>query len=395
MRNAAKPKKSRVVLPRPKARRLKPKKKVSVGAVKKKKGTVRTVKTVRPPKAKTVKKTMPVKKVVPEAPKNDNIVREEIWIDPEKLHYGMAMGLSSVDYGIFKSDDRPEDIPADPKFIEGEFKVVKNSNRACFYALPRMIHGGGGNKVFSNVSVLAGKSSPWSSRIAELTKSEVKAWLDLCVKHEMLPPYVNMKSSVRELEKPEPIDKNIATKAKFRSTLVLDITKLTQGQLYFYLSNHRDLMEWPSFVRAAVYLAKNCGMNFYAAYCFATFISCSSNHHSLWMSRPYGGDSHNKLSPFRKLCNTSLYIGPIIGLQRFSKDPHKYDNKMAIDMHENDGFRCSPIICQISSLKDPIYLQEAFDEDVVKAIMSDTDPKAKRYIKGFKDKKIIYKKREQ
>ena len=190
---------------------------------------------------------------------------------------------------------------------------------------------------------------------------------------------------------------------------IIDLEGLSPTVLYIYLSTIRNLREDPGLAKSVLYLTKEVGMNFFAAYVFASGVVLDSyGHHIFEHIRKYGmcKDIYDK--KLHCYTSTSLSLGDIekaietpihlaIGTQRVvNSSPSKYDSREVMNLQGNHRFNCASTITGVSKVRYSANFQELFDEDIISAIMSKTDREANKFLKEFFKRKphIKYKEAE-
>lgn len=280
--------------------------------------------------------------------KNKHIVREKVWVDPEVMNPSIHPSDDyNVDYCLYTDNSNgPEYIPNNPT---EEFNCDLISD-ACFY------------------SVLS-KASQDTNRICYMmgnpdddyyvTKEEKLIYLKLAVEHGFLPEYIC----------PEEVcDKNI---------VVFDLTDLTQAQLYIYLCICRFMEEYVGLTKSIVYLMSKFKMDFATALVIACKCTVSwSGHNFISVTSKYGAN--------KNVANetTDIPLNIIMGINRFIKEPTKYDSNSVLASSVN-SFKGEPIIREISKIKTTVSVQEAIDPLIQKALNSSDDDTATEWINKF------------
>jgi len=281
----------------------------------------------------------------------DQFIRQKVIIDTEVVNSRYAHGNNSTKYCTFgKNDD------------------VKDDNLTkgwCFSDLLKMLTNKEHNKIYYKMEE-DGKQS------VKLTKTEKHKWVELCVKHKTMPEYITK----------DDIDKKIMT-------IDVEDENITPSLIFIYLCCFRYFREDPGFIRAVVYLVKKCKMNYYAAFVFASRACLNYDlHHILSIVRRYS----EKFDVYK----ITVPLNVIIGLSRIVNGPKKYDKRGPRDYKSGGGFnqfRCADNIHSISKTKYDCSLQDLFDKNILKAIISSSDETSKKYLDKFlsyKDK-IVYK----
>jgi len=282
----------------------------------------------------------------------DKLVREKVVIDTEIVSNKYRHGDNSTLYCTFEknSDTRDE-------------KLKKGW---CFSDLLKMLKDNKDHtKIYYKMNEDYGQS-------VKLTKQEKHKWINLCTKYKTMPEYITK----------DDIDKKI---------MIIDINngKITPSLMFVYLCCFRYFREDPGFIRAVVYLVSKCKMNYYAAFVFASRVCINYNlHHVINIVRSYA----EKLDVDK--ITVPLHI--IIGLARFVSSPEKYDSRGPRDYKSGGGFnqfKCADKISNISKIRCDCSLQDLFDKNIIKAIISLSDEISQKYLNKFlsyKDK-IVYK----
>lgn len=351
---------------------------------------------------------MPAKtKKLKASKKNANIIREKVYVDDKKVDINCIHLHNKAAYAVFKSDMDPSEPLEDN--IKSSLKPIKS---VCFAGLlnklidavstPKHVR----NRLYDKVDLMHPKAVRESQVNALLTPEECSEWILLAKKYNLLPPYINENAITKN---PEPEDKHRCHSeeyADFTGEFIIDLEGLSPAVLYIYLSTLRNMREDPGFPRAVMYLVNDLGMNFYAAYVFASnLVLNSTGHHTISVQRPYGlvktryDEKRREYVPVSPCTinqiveDLSIPINFAIGLQRVvNSDPLTYD-KRELGEKRRSGFECNSTIERASKVRVQLTFQELFDEDVVAAIMSKTDGDARRHLGKFNEKKsrIIYK----
>ncbi|KKN45503.1 hypothetical protein LCGC14_0682520 [marine sediment metagenome] len=345
----------------------------------------------------SVKKTLP------------SIHRQKPWIDRDIVNMSYAPGINYTEYGLFHDDRLPDDIHD----IDSNTKDIwKNTNHACFAGLLGKLYKQSDkyNRIFYTIYL----KEPYSKKRKYynpganilLSMEECIRWIQLAEEHKMLPDYID-ENLIEMFEFPIKLGNGNYSynehNAVGKGTAVLDLTDLTQAQLYLYLSMLRVLREDPGLVRVAIYLTDKCKMNFYAAYVFASRIAISTTeHHTITVFRKYNevprlinpktGRYKKTKTKLSNIEAATTDISWMIGLQRFATNPKKHDKNLA---HQcTSSFLCSSIIGKISAIHANINIYEALDPDIIKAIMAAEDTTSRMYVTKFlKSRSIIKYKR--
>ena len=282
----------------------------------------------------------------------DQFIKQKVIIDTEVVNNRYAHGDNSTKYCTF-----------------GEDSAVKGDNLTkgyCFSELLKML---GDNKKHNKIYYQMEEDEKQS---VKLTKAEKYKWVELCVKHKTMPEYITK----------DDIDKKI---------MIIDVNdkNITPSLIFIYLCCFRYFREDPGFIKAIVYLVTKCEMNYYAAFVFASRVCINYDlHHILNIVRRYS----EKFDVYK----IKMPLNVIIGLSRIVNDPKKYDKRGPRDYKSGGGFnqfRCASNIHDISKIKYDCLLQDLFDKNILKSIVSSSDETSQKYLDEFlsyKDK-IVYK----
>jgi len=343
------------------------------------------------------------------------IVREKIKITPDVL---VALsGSSYVDWAAFCSEEPPPFVPEkvmkdlkNGKTSEWFNSYSKNKVKdeddhmtycgsACFYSVPEGVRRIKANRVVYRIKVSDQRSiSLWNETTLKhdqkqaqpfiLVISQANNFLNLCREYKLLPNYIPN----------SPIEKDGT------GLLVLDTAVYTLAQMYMYLCAARYVQEYPMCAWTAAELAKKYGMNFYLALAWAhSTRAVSMGHTLLELSGAYGKNIDKN-----GINEVSIDISHAIALAKFAKNPHKYHSGLVTDpksgvafgfqLHLRDiaskvfGVSVSGRPCDSCSyVKDAVVkTQDLFDEDIVAAVMAETDAESKKHFDAFKKKQITY-----
>ena len=282
----------------------------------------------------------------------DQFIRQKVTIDTEVVSNRYAHGDNSTKYCTF-----------------GEDNAVKDNNLTKGYCFSDLLQMLGDNKKHNKVYYKMEEDGKQSVKLTNIEKHE---WIELCVKYKTMPKYITK----------DDIDKKI---------MVIDIDdeNITPSLIFIYLCCFRYFREDTGFIRAIVYLVSKCKMNYYAAFVFASRACLNYGlHHILNTVRNY--------SEKVDVDKIKVPLNVIIGLSRIVNDPKKYDERGPRDYKSGGGFnqfRCADNIHNISKIKYNCSLQDLFDKNILKAIISSSDKTSQKYIDTFLSYKdnIVYK----
>lgn len=342
------------------------------------------------------------------------IVREKVKITPDV--FVALSGTSYVDWAAFCSEEPPPFVPEkvikDLKngktsewFHSYNKNKVKDENdhmtycgSACFYSVPEGVHRIKANRMVYRIKVADQRSIPlWNKttlkydqkQVQLLVISQANNFLNLCKEYKLLPDYIP----------DSPIEKDGT------GLIVLDISDYTLAQIYMYLCAARYVQEYPMCSWTAAEIAKKYGMNFYLALAWAHSTRAVSMGHTLL---ELSGASYGKNIDKNGINEVSLDVSHAVALAKFAKDPHKYHSGLVTDPKAGSVFGFQLHLRNIASkvfgvsvsgrpydsctyVKDAVIkTQDFFDEDIVAAVMADTNEESKKHFDAFKKKKITY-----
>jgi len=324
-------------------------------------------------------------------PTSRSIVRQKVWVDTKILNVECCHLSNKAIFAAFKSD-------ADPSIVPKNFaknKKLALNEWVCFSGLPGTVFASKANRVYDRLEIMTPGSAGRGGRFLLKPKERV-AWISLAKKYRMLPKYTNENAIIdlpkNKIKEVKSSNCGVSTTEAY-GEFIFDLEGLSPAVLYIYLSTIRNLREDPGLPKAVLYLVNDLGMNFYAAYVFASKIVINATgHHILGYHRPYGaGDGQLSQERLEEIAIVPLHIA--IGLQRIvNNDPSKYDKRnLTNPAKEGDyystSFKCAGTIEKISKVRYEASLQELFDEDIIAAIMSKDDREAEKFIDKFKNKK--------
>lgn len=338
-----------------------------------------------------------------------SLAKEKVWIDTNIVSTACKHLHNHVEYFLFKSDEDPSVIP------EGLVEKNKKSmiRHVCFSGLSSRVTKEKANRLYFKLEIdEPRKISPGSDRI--LSPSDRIEWMALAKEYKMLPAYINVEA-IKDIPEEERVasytsyDTDNPRRVMSTGEFIIDLEGLSPTVLYIYLSTIRNLREDPGLAKSVLYLTKEVGMNFFAAYVFASGVVLDSyGHHIFEHIRKYGmcKDIYDK--KLHCYTSTSLSLGDIekaietpihlaIGTQRVvNSSPSKYDSREVMNLQGNHRFNCASTITGVSKVRYSANFQELFDEDIISAIMSKTDREANKFLKEFFKRKphIKYKEAE-
>lgn len=297
------------------------------------------------------------------------IYRDRLIIDDTIVSMKYIHANNQVTYYCYheegKSTKNRPYIPEDPV---KEFKASKH-RYVCFSQLLNILKDGGGsiNRVLYHMQVA-------SNACIKLTLDEQRRFIELSVKHRMLPKYVTPDSLISETE----------------GKIVIMLEDLTPSLLYMYLSQYRYLREDPGFIRSILHLYDRIGFGFYAAFVIASRVSIDyTAHHFLTLQRRYGDGDKNNVN------NTTIPFSTVVGLSRFVRRPHDYDDrKLTSNKNQYEASDRIESICKIEEELKPYELLEPL---IKRAVSGMTDKISKKYITQYlkmRDRITIREKKE-
>lgn len=159
---------------------------------------------------------------------------------------------------------------------------------------------------------------------------------------------------------------------------VIKLTDISPSLLYVYLSALRVVQENQSFVRAMLYLVAVYRMNFSAAWALASrLVITNSWHNIIELGRRYGQKNTDDIN------NIDVPLNLVIGLNRYLKDPGRYDKR---DLISNNSYpyKVHSTISKLCNIGQHIIAGDLFQQPVIDAINSDNDEDAREHLKKFK-----------
>jgi hypothetical protein len=291
------------------------------------------------------------------------VYRDKLWIDPKIVSDKYRHADNHVEYYCYhevgKSKRNSPYIPKDPEKEFGARKITyvcfsqfldiaaRSAREESKKEVPKPI-----NRILYHMMI-----DP--SACVTLGPEEQRRFLELSVKHRMLPEYVTPDTLTEDGES---------------GTMVLLLEGLTPAQAYMYLSQYRYLREDPGFVKSILHLYDEIGMNFYAAFALASRVSIDYTvHHFLTLQRRYATkDSVN---------DVTVPFSTIAGLRRFTYRPKQYDDREV--GKSSYSYEAASRIERICSIRTELKAQELLEPLVIKAFSALTDKTAKKYLDQY------------
>jgi len=345
-----------------------------------------------------------------------DIIRERVKITPEV--FVQLQRNSYVDWAVFRSEESLPFVPENTKKdlvsgktaawfhdtyhrtkIMGDVDSLVYCNSACFYQIPETIHKMKANRVVFRIKLPNNSIIMlWNSENKKYDIRETKAqntflnrsndFLNLAKRHKLIPDYVP----------------NSPIMADNTSLIVLDVSNYTPAQLYLYLCTARYVQEYPMTVWTTLDLVEKYGMNFYLAFTLAHLTRSTSLGHCVFeISGPYGA-VYNETN----IDNVIVDVSHSMALAKFARDPHKYGSGLVTSPKSGTSFNLQITFRNIAaeifktayssrSFSEYTYVkaaevrtQDLFDEDVVAAIMAESNEESKKHFDNFKKKNITY-----
>jgi hypothetical protein len=293
-------------------------------------------------------------------------------IDKEIVNFEYVHTSNQAEYYLYydtRKHVRRGFVSKDP---ENEINYFRKKS-ACFREVLGIVydkkkHGPGVNRICVIVRNHDERANP------NLTFGERKAWIKLAIKNKLLPEYISTKS----------IKKDPIGQEKVSVKVVLDISDISIAQLYIYLSTLRYIREDPGFVKSVVYLVNETGLDFYAAFVFASASTITyEGHHIIYnATRAYG----NRDNDFRKV---KFHLAHAIGIHDFVNNVSKYDSRKVQNVDRNSSWCCASTInniinCQKIKSIESIYLYD----DLIPVIIREKSNR-ERCIQELKNKMEI------
>ena len=193
----------------------------------------------------------------------------EFLFDPDKFMIGYDHAHYSIDYEMFRSDVDTSEMKE--KDVEKICETIeKKTVQACFSCFRDTYE-----NYFKKTQTRPNRirffcvSNKHKNSITHLSKKEIKEWVDVCQKNNVMP--VNIGEN-------------------FINNGIYDIhfEDLSMEMCYIYLCAGRYVQEEPYFVKGVLHLMNDHKMGFFTSFCLATYYQVTnSGHHILPFSRDY------------------------------------------------------------------------------------------------------------
>lgn len=178
----------------------------------------------------------------------------------------------------------------------------------------------------------------------KLTYDEIDYWIKLGVKYKMMPEHLNASKCIS-------IDKE--NNDNFYLTAAIKCEGVPQAIVYLYLNTIRELYEDPGFVKAVLYLHEILGINYYAAYVFASFFNkTGSGHHILPITKTmsvYSNEHSSNIIMLKSLemrnPKSILDLNIVRALYKFVNDVNVDKGNSILKTHSKNTIRASRWSC--------------------------------------------------
>jgi len=245
-------------------------------------------------------------------------------------------------------------------------EVMTLNNHACYSAFWRKV-----SKNSTHIYTIL-KQDVKKNR---LSKTETMLWIKLCKRYDLLPKYVKNKDCYLK-------DKD----GLIRFRLKLNITKKPQARIYLYLDSFRHLREDPGFIKAIIYLHRDCGINFYAAYILSSHLNIvGTGHHALKVDNTVYSSVNKPNINKDKITNldSEMNLKMVRSFYKYIHEKKKYngkDKKIGVDAKTWD---CNTKIAKLTDIDLVIRLKYLKDERVISIIEEKDCKKAKQLYNKF------------
>lgn len=272
-----------------------------------------------------------------------------LWINSKIIKPERSQG-HVMKYCVYTEDG---DVITMVKNPDKEFKNIQwNNNGVCFASLIRDVQK---LKIVNRVMYFI-QDGDYKNKLDDQEKAD---WVTIAKHGWVLPGYVTEDDVLS-------------------GTPVIKLVDVNPSLLYIYLSSLRVIQENPSFVRAMLYLVAVYRMNFCAAWVLASrLVITNSWHNIVEIGRYYCQKNEDDINEL------DIEIRFVIGLQRYMKDPWKYDSRTLLDKNAYP-YKVHSTISKLCRIKDKIEAGNLFEPCVLKAIDSETDEKAMEYLRELK-----------
>ena len=178
----------------------------------------------------------------------------------------------------------------------------------------------------------------------KLEYDEIDRWIKLGIKYKMMPSHLDASKCILP-------DK--ANADNFYFVAAIKCEGVPQALLYLYLNTIRELYEDPGFVKSVLYLHETLGINYYAAYVFASFFNkTGTGHHILPITRTmslYGSDDDANILKLKSIESndprSKLDLNIVRALYSFVNDPKVDKGYPLLRVCSKNTFRASSWNC--------------------------------------------------
>jgi hypothetical protein len=278
-----------------------------------------------------------------------------IWLN-SKIIKPESNKVHSVEYYIYHEEGDDIQLSKDPK--KDFVNVHKNSNTICFAGLLEDIKDHSKNKDKINRIMYCIQDESYKDKLDD---QEIVDWITIAKQGHVLPNYVNEEMVLKKIP-------------------VIKLIDISPSLLYIYLSALRVIQENQSFVRAMLYLVAVYRINFSAAWALASrLVIANSWHNIVELGRKYGQKNEDDVN------NIDVPLGLIIGMNRYLKEPEKYD-KRTLSSKDEDSYYYGvhSIISNLCAIERDVIAGDLFQDPIIDAINSNNDEDASKNLKRFK-----------
>jgi len=279
----------------------------------------------------------------------------KLWLNSKVIKPGPNK-THKMKYYIYHEDGDDVTISNDP---ERDFaNIQKNRNGVCFAGLIDELkyddHRGKTKCINRIMYYIQDKN--YTDKLDDQEKTD---WITIAKHNSILPNYVT-------------------NEMVLSGQPVIKLVNISPSLLYIYLSALRVIQENQSFVRAMLYLVAVYRMNFSAAWAIASkLVITNSWHNIIQLGQNYGYKINDDVNDIKVPLNL------IIGLNRYLKNPTTYDKRSLTDKNAYP-YNVHNTIKSLCSINKEVSAGDVLQEPIVKAINSDTDTEAKKYLKEYK-----------
>jgi len=290
-----------------------------------------------------------------------NIYRDKVWIDPKVVSTSHKHADNNVEYYCYYESDKSKvnDVYI-PEDAVKEFGAVKESY-VCFSNLISLIRNSGVKESENKYNRVLYHMKIDKKATAVLTVEKQRRFIELSIKHKMLPAYIDT-STIKTCDE---------------SKIVIKTENLSPSHLYMYLCQYRYLREDPGFVDAILHLHDEVGMDFCASFVLASRVTMNYiTHHFLTVQRQYGSNKN-------EVNEVTVPLSTIVSLKRFSRRPKDHDDRSVMGGKDNSRYQASSRIEEICKIKYDLTATELLEPLIVKTFSTMKDVTTKKYLDQY------------